>query len=126
MTHSLAFAALEQDSKTELRAERRLSQIDDAAMPAARPEPEPQTVAKRIEVYLSAQLLIAWEGDQKVNALLVTTGQEGQETLAGEFQILDKEVDSQPPDHPSTSLRTGLTTQPPKPFPLPTNFPRAL
>ena len=49
---------------------------------------------KRIEVSLSQQQLAAWEGDRQVFQFPVTTGQEGQETLQGQYEILDKEADA--------------------------------
>ncbi len=49
---------------------------------------------KRIEVSLSQQRLTAWEDDKKVFEFPVTTGAEGQDTIAGEYEILDKEVDA--------------------------------
>ena len=55
---------------------------------AETPAPPPE---KRIEVILETQRLIGWEGDQKVFEFAVTTGQEGQPTLSGEFEVLDKE-----------------------------------
>jgi lipoprotein-anchoring transpeptidase ErfK/SrfK len=62
-----------------------------AAAPLAAQEPNPQ---KRIEVIRSSQHLIAWEGEQIAFEAAVTTGQEGQETLTGDFEILDKEADA--------------------------------
>src|SRR5712692_1312810 len=53
-------------------------------------EPAP----KRIEVSLSQQLLVAWEGDRQVFQFAVTTGQEGEETLTGQYEVLDKEADA--------------------------------
>ncbi|MBI1802738.1 MAG: L,D-transpeptidase [Chloroflexi bacterium] len=49
---------------------------------------------KRIEVNLSTQSLIAWQGERKVYEFPVTTGQEGQPTLIGDYEILDKEEDA--------------------------------
>lgn len=49
---------------------------------------------KRIEVILSQQRLIAWEDDRRVFEFPVTTGQEGQPTLTGEYEILDKIEDA--------------------------------
>ena len=56
--------------------------------------PPPITEQKRIEVNLSTQQLIAWEGERKVFEFAVTTGQEGQETLTGEFEIQDKDPEA--------------------------------
>src|SRR5712692_4414496 len=53
-----------------------------------------EPIVKRIQVSLSQQHLTAWEGDQKVFEFPVTSGAEGQETLAGEYEILDKETDA--------------------------------
>jgi lipoprotein-anchoring transpeptidase ErfK/SrfK len=49
---------------------------------------------KRVEVFLADQRLIAWQGDRKVFELPVTTGQEGEETFTGDYEILDKEEDA--------------------------------
>jgi lipoprotein-anchoring transpeptidase ErfK/SrfK len=57
------------------------------------PTPAPSVEQKRIEVNLTTQHLTAWEGERKVFEFAVTTGQEGQETLTGEFEILDKELE---------------------------------
>lgn len=60
-----------------------------AAAPAAEP-----TGPRRIEVSLSQQQLYAWQGKMLLFQFPVTTGQEGQETVTGQYQILDKELDT--------------------------------
>ena len=59
---------------------------------SAQPLRDDAAAPKRIEVSLSTQQMIAWEGDRKVYAFPVTTGQDGQPTIPGEFAILDKDV----------------------------------
>jgi lipoprotein-anchoring transpeptidase ErfK/SrfK len=49
---------------------------------------------KHMELSLSQQQMVAWEGDRQVFQFAVTTGQEGQETLPGQYEILDKEADA--------------------------------
>lgn len=46
---------------------------------------------KRIEVILSTQHLIGYEDDRVAFEYAVTTGQEGQPTLPGDYEVLDKE-----------------------------------
>ena len=58
----------------------------------ARPKRDP--AHKRIEINLSLQQLIAWDGDEAVFEFPVTTGQEDQPTITGEFEILDKEAEA--------------------------------
>ncbi len=58
--------------------------VDAPAPPASAP-------VKRIEVILSTQHLVGWEDDQVAFEYAVTTGQEGQPTLPGDYEILDKE-----------------------------------
>jgi lipoprotein-anchoring transpeptidase ErfK/SrfK len=57
---------------------------------------EPDARPKRIEVSLSPQKMIAWRGDKRVLEFPVTTGQDGQETIPGEYEVLDKEADAYP------------------------------
>lgn len=56
---------------------------------STRVQPDP-TAEKWIEVNLSTQYLIAWQGDVRVNEAYVSTGKEGFETPPGTFQILVK------------------------------------
>ncbi len=57
--------------------------------PTPTPTPVPPE-AKRIEVNLTTQRLIAWEGNRAVYQFPVTTGRPGSLTLPGSFQIRDK------------------------------------
>ncbi|MEW6230990.1 MAG: L,D-transpeptidase family protein, partial [Chloroflexota bacterium] len=57
--------------------------------PTPTPTPVPPE-AKRIEVNLTTQRLIAWEGSRAVYQFPVTTGRPGSPTLPGSFQIRDK------------------------------------
>ena len=56
--------------------------------------PGSEAPPKRIEVSLSQQQMVAWEGDKRVFQFAVTTGQEGEETLLGQYEVLDKEADA--------------------------------
>lgn len=58
---------------------------------AASPAPSTAVSVKRIEVNLTTQHLVGWEDDRVAFEYAVTTGQEGQSTLPGEYEILDKE-----------------------------------
>ena len=49
---------------------------------------------KRIVVDMATQRLTAWEGETLVFEFPITTGQDGEPTFAGEYEILDKEVDA--------------------------------
>src|SRR5439155_8659255 len=59
---------------------------------SAAPATEPPL--RRIEVSLSQQRLYAWLDGTLVYEFAVTTGQAGEETLPGEYEILDKETDA--------------------------------
>jgi len=50
--------------------------------------------SRRIEVSLSQQQLYAWEGGTLIYQFAITTGQEGEETIPGQYEILDKEPDA--------------------------------
>jgi lipoprotein-anchoring transpeptidase ErfK/SrfK len=56
--------------------------------------PTGEAPPKRIEVSLSQQKLVAWVGDKQVFQFAVTTGQAGEETLLGQYEVLDKEADA--------------------------------
>jgi len=45
---------------------------------------------KRIEVNVSTQRVIAWQGDVRVFDFAATTGDEGSPTVLGEYELLDK------------------------------------
>ena len=59
-------------------------------LPGPTPLAEEDAPAKRIEVDISQQRLVAWEGDQRVRVLVVSTGDEDHPTVRGEFKIKQK------------------------------------
>ena len=63
-----------------------------SAHTSALAKPPADRPPKHIVVSLSQQHMVAWQGDKVVFEFPVTTGQDGQETIPGEYEVLDKEV----------------------------------
>jgi hypothetical protein len=63
-----------------------------ARITASPPPPDLAPGEKWIEVDLSDQTLVAYEGDRPVLATMVSTGKEGFETPSGDFRIKSKHV----------------------------------
>ncbi|MGF1466573.1 MAG: L,D-transpeptidase [Sandaracinaceae bacterium] len=77
------------------RVDRRGRVVREDAVRVARAIERPRAMpagARWIHVDVSQQVLVAYEGDQPVFATLVSTGQEGHETVLGTFRIQSKHV----------------------------------